>query len=319
MISRASALLKGSKLFENCLIKNGFVTVMNSEFKYKFRLEGSEGITGVVPFSFLKKAIKAKNVIEDNYPFLSINGLKTTKIEEVPSKYRIDTYYWPDNFKELSQKDCDTIKAVSKFAERKDYLRQRLMGVYFENKNIVATNGHILAWRPTDIELENSFIVPYKYADQIFQGRLSYYENKVCIQNENESILFNTIDAKYPDYKSVIPEENPISVEITDLGTFTGHLKNADKVANPVTKLVSLNINSSLSIRAEDLDMNTEYDAVMDTGFTHKGDDLYIGFNLAYLLKCLDGLNKATIKMSSPANAVVINDNTLLMPIYIEI
>jgi DNA polymerase III sliding clamp (beta) subunit (PCNA family) len=109
-------------------------------------------------------------------------------------------------------KDLKLHKACSN-----DDLRPALAGVYYDGKQLVATNGHILVKvkLPKDEQgkLKNPKIIPGKVFQEICKGKKSEmgeFEikgDKVNINSNGSSQTFDCIKEEYPDFDKVLPEK----------------------------------------------------------------------------------------------------------------
>ena len=146
----------------------------------------------------------------------------------------------------------------SVFATAQDELRPVMNGIYFcissEGLVVVATDGHKLVRnRIFDIksEQESSFILPKKPA-LLLKNMLAKDDSIVSMKfdNANAEVVFGDtrlvcrlIEGRYPNYKSVIPQNNPNTMTI-DRDTLLGALKRVQPFANDTSKLVRFRIDS---------------------------------------------------------------------------
>jgi len=114
------------------------------------------------------------------------------------------------------------------------------------------------------------------------------------------------IDARFPDYKVVIPTDNPykLTVSRTD---FQSALRRVSIFSNKSTNQVVLNIQGSeLQLAAQDVDFSFEGTERMKCQYN--GEDLSIAFNARFLIEILNATDSAEIKMelSTPTKAGII-------------
>ena len=89
------------------------------------------------------------------------------------------------------------------------------------------------------------------------------------------------IDARFPDYKVVIPTDNPYKL-VVNKNDFQGALRRVAIFSNKSTNQVVLNIaGSELELTAQDVDFSFEGDERMKCRYD--GEDLAIAFNAKFL------------------------------------
>lgn len=89
----------------------------------------------------------------------------------------------------------------------------------------------------------------------------------VCFaRNDGARVIARTIDARFPDYKVVIPEGDGL-VHLESTKEFLlKELKNAGKFANRSTSQVTVGMNGKLSFASQDVDFNFEYTSDYENG-----------------------------------------------------
>jgi DNA polymerase-3 subunit beta len=235
-------------------------------------------------------------------------------------------------------------KAFSKtlFATGTDDLRPMLSGVCLDFKKdsliFVATDANkLVKYSRTDLKSENEhqFIIPKKPIIVLIAAltgkdtdvTIGFNDTNVSFVFEDTVMMCRLIDAKYPNYESVIPKENPNTLEInrTEL---LGSLKRISIFSNRTTHQVIIDKKGNmLTILAEDKDYNSKgTETLMCIG---DGNDLKIGFNARFLAEMLSNLtsDKVKIAMSLPNRAGIITPieniddeiiTMLVMPVMIS-
>ena len=210
------------------------------------------------------------------------------------------------------------------FASGNDELRLSLTGVYVQlykdNVVFVATDANrLVKIERTDVKpgVEASFILPKK-ALNLLKSSLPQDDSE-CHVDFNDSNAFFTfgdvrlicrlIDERYPDYRDVIPTENPnkLTVNRTD---FLNSVKRISIFGNKSTNQINIKITGSeLTISAEDIDMSNE--AVERLGCDFAGEDMEIGFNSKLLTELLQNISTPDIiiELSTPNRAGIILPN----------
>lgn len=224
----------------------------------------------------------------------------------------------------ISVKAASLGNAISKtiFATGTDEMRQALTGVLFELKkdgiNFVATDANRLvrfkntAVKPTE---EINFVIPKKALNLLKSSlpnsddaiaKIDYNKSNAFFSFGDVNLICRLIDEKFPDYKAVIPVENPNKLLINRL-EFLGSIRRISIFSNKSTHQVRLKMaGSSLTVSAEDLDFSNE--AKEELGCTYDGVDMEIGFNARFLSDMLSALQSddVILNMSTPNRAGVL-------------
>lgn len=251
----------------------------------------------------------------------------------------------PDNFpKEPAPEDASSftmtssalLTAINKtiFAVSNDDLRPAMTGVYFEldKKGItfVATDAHrLVKYTRKDVSCpkKESFIVPKKplnllkasLPDNQDEITVSYNSNHLFVTHGSVELACRLIDARFPDYKVVIPSDNPYHLTVGK-SDFQGALRRVSVFSNKSTNQVALTISGrELQLAAQDVDFSFEGNERM--GCEYDGGNLQIAFNAKFLIEMLNGADtdQVTVELSTPTKAGIIKpfeqskDEDLLM------
>ncbi len=238
----------------------------------------------------------------------------------------------PDNFpKEPVSDDTNNftmmssalVTAINKtlFAVSSDDLRPAMTGVYFElNKEyvqFVATDAHrLVRYKRTDVSCpkNDSFIVPKKplnllrnvLPDNDSEITISYNSNHLFITNGTTRLICRLIDARFPDYKVVIPIDNPYKL-VVNKNEFQSALRRINVFSNKSTNQVALAISGSeLQLTAQDVDFSFEGNERMSCDYN--GEDLQIAFNAKFLIEMLNAAddNEVKVELSTPTKAGIV-------------
>ena len=241
----------------------------------------------------------------------------------------------PDNFpKEPVADDTSSfnvssaalVTAINKtlFAVSTDDLRPAMTGVFFEmdKKGIqfVATDAHrLVRYRRSEVSCPktDTMIVPKKPLT-LLKSALPLNEDELTV-NYNSNHLFvvhgttqmscRLIDARFPDYKVVIPADNPYKLTVNK-NDFQSALRRVSIFSNKSTNQVVLNISGSeLQLAAQDIDFSFEGTERMKCQYT--GEDLQIAFNAKFLIEMLRATDsdEVTIELSTSTKAGIIKPN----------
>jgi DNA polymerase III subunit beta len=251
----------------------------------------------------------------------------------------------PDNFPKEPAADDTTsftltssalITAINKtlFATSNDDLRPAMTGVFFEldkkGLQCVATDAHrLVRYKRKDVKCPkaDSFIVPRKPLNLLKSAihanedelTLSYNSNHLFVKHGTTQMSCRLIDARFPDYKVVIPADNPYRLTVNK-SDFQSALRRVSIFSNKSTNQVALNISGSeLQLAAQDVDFSFEGNERMKCQYT--GEDLVIAFNAKFLIEMLSAADsdEVNLELSTPTKAGLIkpieqgDDEELLM------
>lgn len=208
------------------------------------------------------------------------------------------------------------------FATAQDELRMVMNGLYFDLKEdymaIVASDGHKLVRnRIYGCKTENpaSFILPKKPAT-LLRTVLAADGSDVTIRfnQSNAEVIYNDgmlscrlIEGKYPNYNSVIPQDNPNRLTI-DRKALISALRRVMPFASESTQLVKLRIaNNSLEINSEDIEFATS--ARENVVCEYGGMPMSIGFKGSALYEICNNLtsDEIVIELADPGRAGIIS------------
>ncbi len=242
----------------------------------------------------------------------------------------------PDNFPKEPAADETTsftisssalVTAINKtlFAVSTDDLRPAMTGVYFEmakdSLQFVSTDAHrLVRFKRSDVHCPatDSMIVPkkpltlLKAAMPMNEDELtvSYNSNHLFVQHGTTQLSCRLIDARFPDYKVVIPLDNPYKLTVNKQ-EFQSALKRVSIFSNKSTNQVVVNINGSeLQLAAQDIDFSFEGTERMKCQYN--GEDLQIAFNARFLIEMLNATDseEVTIDLSTPTKAGILKPAT---------
>ena len=299
-------------------------TVMRVQMDVESKVNGKVCIPAKILLDTLK------NIAEQPLTF-NIDKSFSVEITSDNGKYKVMGEN-PDNFPKEPSADDTTgfnmssgalLTAINKtlFAVSGDDLRPAMTGVYFELTKdyvqFVATDAHrLVRYKRTDTKATkvDSFIVPKKplnllknaLPDNEDELTISYNSNHLFVQHGSTQMICRLIDARFPDYKVVIPADNPYKL-IVSKADFQGALRRVNVFSNKSTNQVALNISGSeLQLAAQDIDFSFEGNERMNCQYD--GEDLQIAFNAKFLIEMLNAADTDDVKMelSTPTKAGLI-------------
>ncbi|MES2646715.1 MAG: DNA polymerase III subunit beta [Bacteroidota bacterium] len=217
-----------------------------------------------------------------------------------------------DNATSFTMSSTGLVTAINKtlFAVSSDDLRPAMTGVFFElmtdGMQCVATDAHrLVKYKRTDVSCPeaHTFIVPKKplnllkaaLPDNEDELTISYNNNHLFVVHGTTQLSCRLIDARFPDYKVVIPADNPYKMMVTKLD-FQQALRRVSIFSNKSTNQVALTINGSqLQLAAQDIDFSFEGNERMACQYT--GEDMSIAFNAKFLIEMLNAADTQDVVM----------------------
>ena len=232
---------------------------------------------------------------------------------------------------ELTCSDLKRLFDSTSFSMAQQDVRYYLNGMSLETEEnvirTVATDGHRLALCRLNYETtlpSRQVIIPRKGVLEI--SRLISEDDKslkVQIGANHLRIFSNDfiftsklVDGRFPDYRRVLPQNGDKEV-IASKAVLKEAFSRAAILSNEKFRGVRLNLSSGeLKITANNPEQE-EAEEIVDVQY--QGDDLEIGFNVAYLIDVLNALGTDNVKVSlSDSNAsALIEDSTDDSALYV--
>lgn len=204
------------------------------------------------------------------------------------------------------------------FATAQDELRPVMNGIYFDLTSdylaIVASDGHKLVRNKVlNIRSEQpaAFILPKKPAS-LLKGVLGKQGSDVVIRfdERNAEIIFEDgiiicrlIEGRFPNYNSVIPQNNPNQLTIDRLGLLAA-LRRVQPFSNDSSNLIRFHVeNGTLQLDAEDYDFAKTATERMTCDYN--GMPMSIGFKGSSFIEILSNFDcdQVIIQLADPSRA----------------
>lgn len=228
------------------------------------------------------------------------------------------------------------------FATADDELRPVMNGIYFDittdDITFVASDGHKLVRNRTyqaHGDEKAAFILPKKPATLLKnllpkeQGdvQVGFDDRNAVFILENYTMTCRLIEGRYPNYNSVIPQNNPHRATI-DRAAFISGLKRVSVFSSAASSLVKLRLEpNSIQISGQDIDFSTSAEENMMCQYD--GAPMSIGFKSTFLIDILNNISsqEVVLELADPSRAGVIvpieqNEGedilTLLMPMMLN-
>jgi DNA polymerase-3 subunit beta len=303
-------------------------TDLETVMKVQVDVEAKETGKVCIPAKILMDSLK--NIPDQPLTF-NIDKNFAVEITTDNGKYKVMGEN-PDNFPKEPVADDTTsfnlsssalVTAINKtlFAVSNDDLRPAMTGVFFEmdkkGLQFVATDAHrLVRFKRKDAvsPKSDSMIVPKKPLNLLKAAlpnnndelTINYNSNHFFVKHGTTQLSCRLIDARFPDYKVVIPGDNPYKLTV-NRSDFQSALRRVSVFSNKSTNQVVLNISGSeLQLAAQDVDFSFEGNERMKCQYD--GEDLQIAFNARFLIEMLNATDSEEIRMelSTPTKAGII-------------
>ncbi|MBR8709275.1 DNA polymerase III subunit beta [Bacteroides pyogenes] len=209
----------------------------------------------------------------------------------------------------------------SVFATADDELRPVMNGIYFdittEDITMVASDGHKLVRYKTLAAKGNeraAFILPKKPAT-LLKNLLPKEQGTVVVEFDERNAVFmlerfrmvcRLIEGRYPNYNSVIPQNNPHKATIDRL-QLLGALRRVSIFSSQASSLIKLRLQENrMVISAQDIDFSTSAEETQVCQYD--GTPMSIGFKSTFLIDILNNISaeEVVIELADPSRAGVI-------------
>ena len=257
--------------------------------------------------------------LQDNIAKISYqNGLFSLPVENAdeypqsqPITEGINTIVMPSNVL------ADNINR-SLFATAQDELRPVMNGIYFdltpEHLAVVASDGHKLVRNKVftvQSEQPASFILPKKPAGllkNLLQKdggdvEIKFNERNAEINYGDGRLSCRLIEGRYPNYNSVIPQNNTNTLTVVRLALLAA-LRRVQPFANDSSNLIRFHVEgSALQLDAEDFDFSKTATERMICDYN--GQPMSIGFKGSAFIEILTNFDceEVVIQLADPSRA----------------
>ena len=206
----------------------------------------------------------------------------------------------------------------SLFATAQDELRPVMNGIYFdltpECLSIVASDGHKLVRnRVLNIQKEQpaAFILPKKPASLLknLLGKdgdvviIRFDDRNAQISYGDGELICRLIEGRYPNYNSVIPQNNPNELTV-DRQSLLAALRRVQPFANDSSNLIRFHVEGGiLQLDAEDYDFSKTATERMTCNYN--GQAMSIGFKGSSFIEILSNFDcqDVIIRLADPSRA----------------
>lgn len=207
------------------------------------------------------------------------------------------------------------------FATADDELRPVMNGIYFDinqqDVTLVSSDGHKLVRNKSFASTGNekaAFILPKKPSNLLKnllpkeQGdvQICFDDKNAMFTMENYQMTCRLIEGRYPNYNSVIPQNNPHKA-VVDRAIFISALKRVSVFSSQASSLIKLSLKeNNMTISAQDIDFSTSAEETLICQYD--GKDMSIGFKSSFLIDILNNISSQNviIELADPSRAGLI-------------
>ena len=331
-------------ILSHVCVRDGFISATDLEHWVQMKIDDTRNYT--IPLNVLKTILKAKSktieieLLENEKVKISYDNrhltFKSLNTDEFPCSPS-------GTFKSLGHWSLDLIRKLQSQVAyaSKDELKPAMTGVYVHQNGKMetcATDGHVMrlmedASLGLNLKLKGSFkgVIPIKALMVLSKS----VKGSVPVMATDKHMKFNLngidffvrlIDEKYPDFRSVIPEEFMGSV-LLDTAKLSDLVKDAKPFVFGDSKQGNFDIGSKgIALHVNNPEKDFQWDAKLPVS-EQSGDEIKIGLNVHYLEKILKGITEKefTWEYSSPVSASILKGQNeesqithLIMPVRIK-
>jgi len=281
---------------------------IRSFFEANVEEEGSICLPGSKLYSILRElpsdefsleTTDTKSLIRMSESSFTLLGISSEEFPEIPSPTKAVF--------SLPQRTLQEILAKTMFAAGQDEVRQNLNCVLLESSpedeleripllRAIATDGRRLSSLTIphpSISKPFKVLIPLKAARQLAKVlgsegdvEIGFEENRASFKTPSFCFFSQLIDAKFPDYRGVIPKEYKVSFEV-ETEAFIGAIKRTSLLSDEQTRLVKFKLeNNTLKISAISAEIGSAEEK-LPVKVEGEGYKAEIGFNASFLLEAL--------------------------------
>ena len=286
-------------------------TTIRSNFSGKVEEEGEICMPGEKIFSIVRELPPVEIYLETEENRLTIKckeatfnllGLSSSEFPESPSIGK-ESFSLPQvTLREMFQKTV--------FAASTDETRRNLNGIYLEGGGkelkLIATDGRRLAFIKIPYSIESSLraLIPLQAVQQLLRilGRegevkIGLGENQIFFRTPQTLLISQLIDAKFPDYERVFPQEYNIEI-LVEREKLLGAVRRVSLLSEEKSHLLKFNLRGEkLHISSVSPEIGSAYEEIPVK--VERGGEIEIGFNSAYLIDLLKviGTNLVRVRL----------------------
>ncbi len=194
------------------------------------------------------------------------------------------------------------------FATADDELRPVMNGIFFditdEAVTFAASDAHkLVRIKNTAIKgTQPASFILHKKPASLLKNILAKESGNVVVEFDSKNASFTLsgykmvcrlIDGRYPNYNSVIPQNNPNKMTVDRLSLMTT-LKRVAVCSNQASNLIKIALtDNTAQISAQDIDFSISANESIPCQY--QGEDLSIGFKSSFLIEILQNIDSSDV------------------------
>jgi len=287
-------------------------TTIRSSFPAQVEGEGEICLPGDKLFYILRELPSApvtleieesKATIRCKKAIFQLLGFSPEDFPEVPQ-------IMVEKFFSLSQEELRQMIQRTVFAASRDETHQNLNGAYLEveekDAKLVATDGRRLSFVHVSLAssslLSGEAIVPLRALQQLMrvlsgekEVKVGVSERQIFFEMDHILLVSQLVDAKFPDYRKVIPTEFSIAI-LADRDDLLRCVRRVSLLTDEKSRLLKFQLKeNTLLISAEASELGYAYEEI-DVR-RERGEEIEIGFSSTYLLDILKNIEKGEVRI----------------------
>ena len=287
-------------------------TTIRSSFPAQVEGEGEICLPGDKLFYILRELPSAPVVLEIEESKATIRckkaifqllGFSPEDFPEVPQ-------IMVEKFFSLSQEELRQMIQRTVFAASRDETHQNLNGAYLEveekDARLVATDGRRLSFVHIPLAssslLSGEAIVPLRALQQLMrvlsgekEVKVGVSERQIFFEMDHILLVSQLVDAKFPDYRKVIPTEFSIAI-LADRDDLLRCVRRVSLLTDEKSRLLKFQLKeNTLLISTEASELGYAYEEI-DVR-RERGEEIEIGFSSTYLLDILKNIEKGEVRI----------------------
>ena len=302
---------KALPICDYLLLEKGKLTSTNLDMfvEYKVPFEGE----GLIPVEQFKKIADKNSITDISFEDETVKITTDKGVFSLHSPLsELDFPIYDADFDVAFSFTIDKeIKGLKHFTGT-DELNLKLAGLYFDDGNVVATDAHKLKWLNRDVK-GNKIVSREIYNLPEGEYMVSFGKEYAKFEIDGMAFIFRLIDATFPNYKAAIPNEEENSIHFTaSRRELIEQLENCLIAIEDGVNVVE--ISTAGTLRTKERNGNGTYEGKVSTSHN---EAMKVCFSIDHLLQALKTAseNKITFKLRDEVRAVLINDDTLIMPV----
>lgn len=329
IVKEAVATKKTMPILQGVFISGNQVVATDLELGIKTSLECEVAEKGAAVFP--SRIFSIVKELPDSIIEITVDKNFKAKLECNGIEIELDCYDYQE-YPDLPKVEKPSIMTVNshqlekairntKVAVLNDDSQPALTGIYFDDGNTVATNTYRLAKYQSEIQFEESIILPEKAAKAVEnicntgEIKVEYSSNYVKFILNDTTIFSRLIEGEFPNYPRVIPDESNTTITL-NTQSLKSCLKRAKTVDTDtgIIRLISVDDSLKVKLQAD----NSQFEELLSAEV--EGENQTINLDISYLLDGVKLLqeDKTQLELLDGVNPAVLREGNLtylIMPI----